>query len=92
LLIDKRAAPFLKYSAEEVGIAAQAVRTIADKTKTSSVDVALQFVLHHPAITSAVAGIRNQQQLEDCIHAEKSERLSAEDYRTLNSSIPVNQY
>lgn len=92
LLIDKRATPFLKYSAEEVAKSAKVVRAIADKTKTNSVDVALQFVLQHPAITSAVAGIRNQKQLDDCIQAEKSERLSAEDYRTLNSSIPVNQY
>lgn len=92
LLIDKRAVPFLRYSAEEVTTAALAVRTIANKTKTSSVDVALKFVLQHPAITSAVAGIRNQQQLEDCIHAEKAEKLSAQDYRTLNLSIPVHQY
>jgi aryl-alcohol dehydrogenase-like predicted oxidoreductase len=92
LLIDKPTAPFLKYSTEEVDTAAHAVKAVAKKTKRSLVDVVLKFTLHHPAITSAVTGIRNQQQLEDCIRAEKSERLSSEDYQTLNSSISINQY
>lgn len=92
LLINKPGAPFLKYSTEEVEIAADAVKAIAEKTKRSCVDVVLKFALHHPAITSAVTGIRNQQQLGDCIKAEKSEELSASDYKTLSSTIPINQY
>ncbi len=92
LLVDKPAAPFLKYSTEEVGTAAHAVKAVAGKTKRSSVDVVLKFALHHPAITSAVTGIRNQQQLDECIRAERSEELSKGDYTTLSSSILINQY
>ncbi|MEO7989749.1 MAG: aldo/keto reductase [Chryseolinea sp.] len=92
LLIDKPAAPFLKYSTEEVEAAAHVVKAVAEKTKRSSVDVVLKFALHHSAITSAVTGIRNQQQLEDCIQAEKSERLSEGDYQILSSSLPINRY
>ncbi len=92
LLIDKPALPFLNYSTEEVGNAAHAVKVIADKTKRNSVDVVLKFALHHPAITSAVTGIRNQQHLDDCLQAEKSERLSEGDYQILSSSLPLNRY
>ncbi len=92
LLIDKPATPFLKYSTEEIETAAHTVKALAEKTKRSSVDIVLNFTLHHPAITSAVTGVRNQQQLEDCIQAEKSDRLSEGDYQILSSSLPINRY
>ena len=92
LLIDKPSTPFLKYSASEVEKAAHTIRVLATKTKKSAVDVALKFVLHHPAITSVVTGMRNRQQLENCIEAEKSEKLTLEDYTFLSNCIAKNKY
>ena len=92
LLIDKPAAPFLKYSNEEVKTAALSVKSVAVNTKRSSTDVALKFVLHHPAITSAVVGMRTEQQLNDGLEAEKSDLLSLDDYSTLSHSIAKNHY
>lgn len=92
LLSDKPVAPFLKYSAEEVETAAHAVKAVSEKTKISSVDVVLKFVLHHPAVTSAVTGIRNQKQLDDCIVAGDSDALSSKDYKIIADSILKNRY
>ncbi len=92
LLIDKPSTPFLKYTAEEVVRAAQVVQAIAEKTTRSSVDVALKFVIQHPAITSAVTGIRNLQQLEQCIDSGNHVEMALEDYTTLYSLIVKNQY
>ncbi len=92
LLINKPAAAFLKYSQEEIEKAKDAVHALAEKTKRRCTDVVLKFALHHPAITSAVTGMRNQQQLDDCVEAEHAEQLSPEDYAILASSIVKNKY
>lgn len=66
LLVDKPAQAFLEFSADEV-------RKIQDKLSAclprneSKTALALAYVLHHPAISSAVAGIRTMEQLNDII-------------------------
>jgi len=66
LLVDKPAQAFLEFSAD-------GVRKIQDKLSAclprneSKTALALAYVLHHPAISSAVAGIRTMEQLNDII-------------------------
>jgi aryl-alcohol dehydrogenase-like predicted oxidoreductase len=66
LLIDKPAEAFLDLSADQV-------REIQDKLSAclprneSKTGLALAYVLHHPAISSAVAGIRTMEQLSDIL-------------------------
>lgn len=62
ILIDKPAEKYLDYSADEVS---------KMKSEISKVDnplaAAIQFVLKHPAVASAVIGIRTKEQLHDII-------------------------
>jgi len=51
---------------------------------------AIQYVLKHPAVTSAVVGIRTAQQLEEA--AAEVERLDAMEYETLTRAVPVKDY
>jgi aryl-alcohol dehydrogenase-like predicted oxidoreductase len=91
LLVDKPAIPYLGYSEKEVKYAAEAVRKIAGD-KGHPARTALQFVLQHPAITSAVVGIRTMPQLEDVITTPDIAPLSVIDRRYLAESLPPNTY
>jgi aryl-alcohol dehydrogenase-like predicted oxidoreductase len=71
LLAGKPPAEFLEYSPAEVGAAADAIRIISDDHR-SPAQTALQFVLQHPAISSAVVGLRTTAQLEDILGGIKT--------------------
>ena len=53
---------------------------------------ALQFVLHHPAITSAVTGIRTVEQLEEAVRTIEAPQLSAAEFQLLKNVLPTNYY
>jgi aryl-alcohol dehydrogenase-like predicted oxidoreductase len=91
LLAGKPAADHLGHSKEEVEQAAQAVRSVAGDKRTLS-ETAVQFVLHHPAISSAVVGIRTHEQLEEAIRAGDAPRLVQEQAEKLQKSIPATYY
>jgi aryl-alcohol dehydrogenase-like predicted oxidoreductase len=91
LLLGKPAAPFLNYTAAEVSKAANAIATLSD-TKRTTTGTALKFVLQHPAITSAVVGVRTQQQLDSNIQASTAPFLSPEAMEQLQSAVPINRY
>jgi len=91
LLVNKPAAAYLNYSEEQVAKAAAAVQAVSNDQRGPS-QTALRFVLHQPAITSAIVGIRTMEQLEEAIKAVNAPALSTEEINTLTQSIPVNYY
>jgi aryl-alcohol dehydrogenase-like predicted oxidoreductase len=91
LLIDKPAKPYLTYKADDV---AKAAKAISDMTgiKRSKTEAALQFVLHHPAVTTAVAGVRTWEQLEECIRVADGRPLTDDEAEKLKGVIEPNLY
>jgi aryl-alcohol dehydrogenase-like predicted oxidoreductase len=90
LLVNKPAKAYLNYSAEEVEKAAKAVQSVTDNHRTAA-QMAMRFVLRQPGITSAVAGIRTMQQLEEAVEAAKPLITEAE-LHTLRTAIVANKY
>jgi aryl-alcohol dehydrogenase-like predicted oxidoreductase len=64
LLINKPAKEYLIYTKQEIAEACKTVHDISG-THRSPAQTAIQYVLRHPAVTSAVAGIRNKEQLKE---------------------------
>lgn len=91
LLSGKPPAVYLNHSEAAVSAAANAVQSVSGKDRTPS-QTAIRFVLNHPAITSAVVGIRTIQQLEDAVHTFDSPVLTESESIRLSDSIPVNRY
>jgi aryl-alcohol dehydrogenase-like predicted oxidoreductase len=91
LLLGKPAEPYLNYTSAEVSQAADAIAALAETNRTAT-DTALRFVLQHPAVTSAVVGIRTLQQLDHNIHASAAPTLSTEAWERLRSIVPINRY
>lgn len=87
LLIDKPAKSYLTHSAAVVAGASAAVQQAATggASKTS---VALGYVRHHPAVTSAVVGIRTGTQLTDAVEAARHATLDASSLQALQQSAP----
>lgn len=91
LLADKPAKSYLTYTLEEVQQAAEAVKVVAGKTRRAS-ETAVRFVLHHPSVTSAVLGIRTEQQLEDALLAAQAEPLTYAEVRQLKEVLAAGKY
>lgn len=91
LLVDKPTKEYLGYSAQEVGKAAEAIASVGGDRR-SPAETAIRFALHHPAITSAVVGIRTEDQLEEAIQVSLSPPLTEEEIRPLQEAIPENRY
>ncbi len=70
---------------------AKAIKSLSTKQKGPA-QVAIQYVLQNPSVTSAVVGIRTLRQLEDAVQAIDIEGLSDEEIRILRESLPVNFY
>jgi len=91
LLVNKPAKPYLNYSAEEVQKAADAMAALSSSQR-SAAQTAMKFVLHHPALSAAVVGIRTIAQLKDALAAMKANDLTTEELNLLASRIPANYY
>jgi len=91
LLVNKEAKAYLNYSEEEVAAAAHAISEVSGDRR-SNAQTALQFVLSHPAITSAVVGIRTIEQLEEAAKKPDVIKLSESEVSRLRSAIAVNKY
>jgi len=91
LLVNKPPKPYLNYSPQEVETAAAAIKAISNNQRNTA-QTALRFVLHHPAITTAVAGIRTMQQLEEAAAVFKTPILSQSDIEKLTGSVMPNRY
>ncbi|NLU96256.1 aldo/keto reductase [Chitinophaga sp. Ak27] len=91
LLVNKPAAPYLGYSAEEVARAAEAIRQESIPERDAA-QTALRFVLQQPVVSSAVVGIRTRSQLEDAIRAVSAPALSDSELAALRLAVPINKY
>jgi aryl-alcohol dehydrogenase-like predicted oxidoreductase len=91
LLVNKPAAAYLNYSEAAVAKAAAAVQSFSNEQRGPS-QTALRFVLHQPAIASAIVGIRTEEQLTEAVKAVNAPALSTEELNVLNQSIPINYY
>ena len=91
LLIDKAASEYLNYSTEEVARAAEAVATLS-KEGRGRAQTAIQYVLQHPAVNTAVVGIRTEQQLKDSLGTSEADALKPEELKTLQDVLPPNLY
>jgi aryl-alcohol dehydrogenase-like predicted oxidoreductase len=91
LLINKPASAYLNYTKEEMTQAAKAVGSVSNDWRGPT-QTALRFVLQHPAVTSAIVGIRTREQLEEAVKTVDSPVLSEEEMNILRQTIPVNHY
>jgi aryl-alcohol dehydrogenase-like predicted oxidoreductase len=91
LLVNKPAEEYQGYSKQQVENAAAAIRNISGDERSAS-QTAIRFVLSNPAITSAVVGIRTQQQLEEAVGATNTPLLTDDELKLLSQSVPVNYY
>jgi len=91
LLINKQSKEYLNYSKDEVEKAAIAIKRLSTTNRTPA-QTAIQFVLHHTAITAAVIGIRTVEQLEDALLTMKARPLTYEEMEILKNAVPVNIY
>lgn len=91
LLVNKPAKPYLNYTAEQVHQAAAAIKAISNKNRNEA-ETAIRFVLQHPAITSAIPGIRTMEQLEQAVGAVSTPPITEQEMTALQQSLPVNYY
>lgn len=67
LLINKPAKEYLNHSVEDVAAAQALINGIATQQHTATA-IAVGYVLHHAAVTSAVIGIRTEEQLDGLLN------------------------
>ena len=90
ILVDKPAKEYLGHQPKEVEKAAMTVKKVS--TNRTSAQTAIQFVLHHPAVTSAVVGMRTMEQLTEAVEALNVNEITEEEYQMLQKSIQGNLY
>ena len=91
LLINKPPAPYLDHSLEEVKQAAEIITQVSDGKRTK-LQSTVQYVLQHPAITTAIIGIRTKEQLEEALHIPSAPGLSDKEMQLLDQHIPSKRY
>ncbi len=91
MLVSKAPAQFLNYNDEEVASMARQVNNLSGDHRTPT-GTALQFVLDHPAVTSAVVGIRTKEHLTEALRALKAPPLDAAEKAALNRLMEPNCY
>jgi aryl-alcohol dehydrogenase-like predicted oxidoreductase len=89
LLVDKPAKEYLGYSTKEMEAIAAAIHNISGADRTPA-QTAIQYTLHHPAVTSAVIGIRNRKQLKEA--STQSKKLTKKEVETLQKAITPKLY
>lgn len=81
LLVNKAPKAYLDHSRESVAKAADAIKSVSKERNTSH--SAVKYVLQHPAVTSAVVGIRTMEQLHDAVNTVKTPDLSHDEIKIL---------
>ncbi len=90
VLLGKATQQYLNRSPVEV---AEAVREVQHMNEVGPPGgIALSYVLQHPAVTSAIIGIRNMDQLDAALHALQFYPLPVASYQALQEKIPTNFY
>lgn len=91
LLVDKTAKEYLGHSETEIAGAAQQLQGVAVTTHTAA-QAAVQFVLQHPAITSAVVGVSRMQQLNEIAATTEKATLTQKNMELLRTALPPKVY
>lgn len=91
LLVNKPPKQYLDYSEEEINRATKAIKFLSGNKRTAA-QTAIQFVLSHPAVTSAIVGMRTMDQLQEAVNALTAPSLSINDLDYLKNTIPINNY
>ena len=91
LLVNKPPKSYLNYSEDEVKKAAEAVHAVSNAERTPA-NTAIQFVLGHPSVTSAIVGMRTMEQLEEAVQTINVSFLSNSEIEQLQNSLPANYY
>ena len=91
LLLGKPSKPYLGHPEDGVAAAAEAVRKTAGNQRTAA-EVAARFVLHHPAITSAVLGVRTEEQLQDALRVAEAAPLKEAEMEELKRAATPSLY
>ncbi|TRX58479.1 aldo/keto reductase [Fulvivirga sp. M361] len=90
LLVNKPSRAYLNYSPEEVKRLQEMVNEVSKER--SMAQTALLFTLAHGGVTSAVVGIRTEEQLIDAVGTFDSKPLTFEEYEMLKWIIKPNKY
>lgn len=91
LLVSKPAKAYLCHTEEDVRKTAEAVQNLSIERRTCA-QTAIQYVLHHPAVVSAVVGMRTIEQLEEAINTVNAPILTKKEMQLLRRSATVNYY
>jgi len=91
LLVNKPAAAYLNYTADEVQRAASAIKALSSAQRGPA-QTALRFVLQQRPVTAAVVGIRTPEQLKDAVAAADAPLLNAVELEQLKAAVAVNVY
>jgi aryl-alcohol dehydrogenase-like predicted oxidoreductase len=91
LLVNKPPKAYLNYTSQQVEQAAAAIHGVSNDQRNAA-QTAIRFVLQHPAVTAAVAGMRTMQQLEEAVGALSTPSLTEAALTTLRQSVVANEY
>ncbi|MET0634749.1 MAG: aldo/keto reductase [Chitinophagaceae bacterium] len=91
LLTGKEPKKYLDRNEHQVARAAGAVEQVSNRER-NRVQTAIRFVLSHPAISAAVVGIRNADQLIEVTGLPKTPLLTEQEMRILQNASPENFY
>ena len=91
LLVNKPAKEYLGHAADEVRKAAAAIHSISTDQR-SPAQTTIGFVLHHPAVTSAVIGVRKMGQLKQIISNLGIPTLTRAEIQALAQSVKALVY
>jgi aryl-alcohol dehydrogenase-like predicted oxidoreductase len=91
LLAGKPAREYLGHAANDIKMAADAVRKCVTQNRTAT-QTAIRYVLQHPAVTAAVVGVSKLEQLEEVAGAICTPILRAEEIKILQDSIQAKIY
>lgn len=86
MLIDKPVKNYLGFSGQEIKKLRKVIYEKGDPT-----GVAIRYVLEHPAVSSAVLGIRTQKQLDNILSNYQTS-ISPQDLNDLRSVLTPNRY
>lgn len=91
MLAGKEPKEYLGYSKAETTSSASLVKKISNPLRNEA-QTALRFVLAHPPVCSAVAGIRTIQQLEEAVNTSVSPSLTSNELEQLRMLLAPNTY
>jgi aryl-alcohol dehydrogenase-like predicted oxidoreductase len=91
LLLTKPAEIYLDYSADQVETMSAAMTKITKGLHTSE-SISIQYVLNHPAVDSAIIGIRTEDHLKKAIDAYYSMNAADKIIEAVSRILPANHY